>query len=140
MALAGGYPGVGQGPQVTIRQIKRDSVDFVLSNVDLAYIFPPHRKKHPLEADVDSFANSLRRIILAELPTIGMRGSRTVCFLTVAIDLVEIETNTSVLSDEFIAHRLGMIPLDSRDIDEKLVYSRVRLPSQVDVDLVGLYV
>ena len=106
-----------QGPQVTIRQIKKDSVDFVLSDVDLAY---------PSSCPVIdfSFANSLRRIILAELPTVGKSPLSWIMF-TFAIDLVEIEVNTSVLADEFLAHRLGMIPLDSRDIDEKLVYSRV---------------
>jgi hypothetical protein len=33
-----GYGGAAQGPQVTIRAIKKDSVDFVLSNVDLACV------------------------------------------------------------------------------------------------------
>jgi DNA-directed RNA polymerase II subunit RPB3 len=45
----------------------------------------------------------------------------------VAIDMVEFDTNTTVLPDEFIAHRLGMIPLISANCDEAIRYSRVCL-------------
>ena len=60
MAVPGEY-GVTQGPQVTIRSIKGDSVDFVLSNVDLAYLTLQTEKI----SNSCRFANSLRRIILA---------------------------------------------------------------------------
>lgn len=55
-------------------------------------------------------ANSLRRTMLAEIPTI-------------AIDIVEVLNNTSVLPDEFISHRLGLIPLNCKGVDEML-YNR----------------
>ncbi|KZW04130.1 insert subdomain of RNA polymerase alpha subunit [Exidia glandulosa HHB12029] len=82
------------GPaNVTIEELKRDRVKFTLENVDLA------------------FANSLRRVMMADLPT-------------VAIDIVEIESNTGVLVDELLAHRLGMVPLVSRNCDEAMRYAR----------------
>jgi len=43
---------------------------------------------------------------------------------TLAIDLVEVDANTSVLADEFLAHRMGLIPLSSASAKE-FRYSRV---------------
>jgi DNA-directed RNA polymerase II subunit RPB3 len=67
-------------PNIQIRKCEHDLLEFLLSNTDV------------------SFANALRRVIIAEVPTI-------------AVDLVEFTNNTTVLNDEFIAHRLGLIPL-----------------------------
>src|ERR1700753_1923044 len=80
-------------PDINIQDYKNaPHADFILHNVDLA------------------FANSLRRVMLSEIPTL-------------AIDLVEVESNTSVLPDEFLAHRLGLVPLSARNIDD-VRYSR----------------
>lgn len=42
---------------------------------------------------------------------------------TVAIDIVEFTRNSGVLPDEFLAHRLGLIPLSAKNVDD-MAYSR----------------
>lgn len=69
-------------PSIKIFDVKEDVIQFEIFNTDI------------------SLANSLRRIMIAEVPTLS-------------IDLVEFEDNTSVLQDEVIAHRLGLIPIKS---------------------------
>ena len=71
-----------RAPDIKIVDMREDFICFEMTNADI------------------SMANSLRRIMIAEVPTL-------------CIDLVEFENNTTVLQDEFIAHRLGLIPLRS---------------------------
>lgn len=69
-------------PEIEIIKLDDNYIEFYLSKADL------------------SFANALRRVMIAEVPTM-------------AIDLVNITSNTSPLFDEFIAHRIGLVPLVS---------------------------
>lgn len=73
-------------PKIKILKLESDFIEFSLENADL------------------SFANSLRRVIISEVPTM-------------AIDMVQVTENTSPLFDEFIVHRLGLVPLVSEEID-----------------------
>ncbi|KAJ1438551.1 DNA-directed RNA polymerase [Ochromonadaceae sp. CCMP2298] len=71
-----------RAPKVKITEMKEDFMVFELTETDI------------------SMANALRRIMMAEVPTL-------------CIDLVEFEDNTTTLLDEFLAHRLGLMPLRS---------------------------
>ncbi|TAL55724.1 MAG: DNA-directed RNA polymerase subunit D [Nanoarchaeota archaeon] len=63
-----------------------------------------NKKTHTMQftlTDADiSFANAIRRIAIEEVPTM-------------AIENVEIRRNSSVLYDEIVAHRLGLLPLNT---------------------------
>ena len=51
-----------------------------------------------MEDSNPAFANALRRIMISEIPTL-------------AVDRVDFRANNSILFDEIIAHRIGLIPL-----------------------------
>ncbi|CAD7944323.1 unnamed protein product [Amoebophrya sp. A25] len=74
--------------RIEITKVEEDAVEFDLLGVD-----PP-------------LANAIRRILLAEVPT-------------VAIESVCVYQNTAVLHDEYLSHRLGLVPLavDAEDMD-----------------------
>jgi DNA-directed RNA polymerase II subunit RPB3 len=65
----------------------------------------PDKIKFVLNSCDVSLANALRRILLSEVPTL-------------APHLVNIIENTSVLHDEFLAQRIGLIPFFSHRVDD----------------------
>jgi DNA-directed RNA polymerase II subunit RPB3 len=54
-----------------------------------------------------SMANGLRRVLLSETPTL-------------AIDIINMDENTSVLHDDFMAHRIGLLPVNSNEVSDFL--------------------
>lgn len=64
----------------------------------------PDRIQFQLKHTNEATANALRRIIMSSVPTM-------------AIDTVHFQDNSSVLKDEVIAQRLGLVPLTSHAVD-----------------------
>lgn len=85
---------------VNIHQAYTQTFKEMIDNIKVEII-----KKENLFLEFDligvdcSIANALRRILINEIPTFS-------------IDKVSILDNTSVLPDEFLAHRLGLVPLN----------------------------
>jgi len=66
--------------------------------------------KFDVENSNSSFVNSLRRIILTDIETIGFRTDE---YENSDIKMIE---NTSSLHNEFLLHRIGLIPVYTKDI------------------------
>lgn len=66
--------------RISLVRLSHDELEFDMVGVDAA------------------IANALRRVLLAEVPSM-------------AIEKVFINNNTSIIQDEVLAHRLGLIPI-----------------------------
>lgn len=98
-------------PSVHITDLTDDNCKFYIEDTDLRYtVFNLYVVF--LNINIFSVANSIRRVLIAETPTL-------------AIDWVKLEANSTVLSDEFLAHRIGLIPLVSDEVVQRLQYPRV---------------
>ncbi|MFB0543148.1 MAG: DNA-directed RNA polymerase subunit D [Candidatus Bathyarchaeia archaeon] len=76
--------------------------------------------KFILHGVATSFANALRRIMIAEVPNM-------------TIDDVFILENSSILDDEALAHRLGLIPLTT-DLDSYVLPEKCECESELGCD------
>ncbi|KAI9258613.1 DNA-directed RNA polymerase [Helicostylum pulchrum] len=89
------YPGIGNG--FNLEEFKKT---FKVKIQRLS--------KHSVEFDLigidASIANAFRRIMIAEVPTM-------------AIEKVYVMNNTSIIQDEVVAHRLGLIPIKADPLE-----------------------
>jgi DNA-directed RNA polymerase II subunit RPB3 len=105
MAAAGASAVPDRQPGLQVLKLRDDKIKFVLTGTDA------------------SVANALRRIMMAQVPTL-------------AIDLVTIHENSSPLPDEFVAHRLGLVPLRwKRAGADDLPADHYAFPDQCDCEV-----
>jgi len=81
----------GRDNSFNLKQFKKDLNIKIISSDDEAMVFD-------LIGVDTAFANALRRILIAEVPTM-------------AIDKVKLFQNTSIIQDEVLCHRLGLLPV-----------------------------
>ncbi|KFM79079.1 DNA-directed RNA polymerases I and III subunit RPAC1, partial [Stegodyphus mimosarum] len=80
---------------------KKESIEDLIKGVKIKIINIDEEKKE-MEFDIIGIGapitNAIRRILIAEVPTM-------------AIDKVEMYNNTTIIPDEVLAHRLGLVPI-----------------------------
>lgn len=99
---AHGHKSIGVDNSLDMSQFKEEFTAAILSCSDDELVFELVGIDAPI-------ANALRRILLSEVPTI-------------AIETVSVHDNSSIMPDEMLAHRMGLVPLkvDPRRLEMRL--------------------